>query len=423
MQRMQVFTDRAALSTRSGERAAGEVLVGALFLGLCAVAAWVILAHPKPAVWDEARLLESRFEAPHHPAPPFGMSAQLAVIAIRSAIPAGGPALHEWVRLAAMLFYAGAAAALAAHLLGSRALLAVFLAFLFASQYPLLWLSTELFAGGFLCLALLAFFAGWPRAVVGVLLALLSLAKLELVLVAAVLLVVWLPRGSRRDALELAGAFAASLGLLLLPGLSIFGPGYLTSYGETDRGFATFAQHFAALIAPLQLAPDAPNPWLHPAPYVEKVFPGAQSLGDVVAQPGLAYLDFVALSVAKGVRKLGWMLNWAALAVPVLVLARRRAGLALDAQEKALLATFVGVLPFVLLSYPHIRYFARYYPLFLLLVLGAAERVAQIPDRRLRGLALGPVAACLAASLVCLGGRAAASLAALSRQGPYWFSD
>lgn len=423
MQRARVFTDRAAFSTRIGERALVEALVGALFLGLCAAAAWVILAHPKPALWDQARLLESRFEAPYHPAPPYGMSAQLAVIAIRSIAPAEGPALHEWVRLAAMLFYTGAAAALAARLLASRALLAAFLAFLFASQYPLLWLSTELFAGGLLCLALLAYCAGWPRAVVGVLLALLSLAKLELVLVAAALLAVWLPRSSRRDALALAGAFAGGLASLLLPGLALHGPGYLTSYGQTDRGFATFAQHFAALVAPLQLAADAPNPWLEPRPYVEKVFPGARSFGDVVAQPGLAYLDFVALSVAKGIRKVGWVLNWAALAVPILVIARRRAGQTVDAQEKALLATFVGVLPFVLLAYPHIRYFARYYPLFLLLVLGAVERLARIPDRRLRGLALGPVAACLAASLVCLGGRAAASLAAVSRQGPYWFSD
>jgi len=423
MQRARAFTDRVALSTRLGERARGEVLVGALFLGLAALAAWVILAHPKPAVWDEARLLESRFEAPYHPAPPYGMSAQLLVIAIRSIVPAQGPALHEWVRLAAMLFYVGAAAALAARWLTSRALLAAFLAFLFASQYPLLWLSTELFAGGFLCLALLAHCAGWPRPVVGVLLALLSLTKSELVLVAGALLLVWLPRASRRDALELAGSFAGTLALLLLPGLVLQGPGYLTDYGDTDRGFATFAQHFAALVAPFQLGADAPNPWLHPEPYVERVFPAARSIGDVVAQPGLAYLDFVALSLARGIRKVGWVLNWAALAVPILVVARRRAGLRLEAREKALLATFVGMLPFVLLSYPHIRYLARYYPLFLLLVLASVERLAAIPDRRLQGLALGPVAVCLAASLVCLGERAAASLAAVSRLEPYWFSD
>jgi len=234
---------------------------------------------------------------------------------------------------------------------------------------------------------------------------------------------VWLPRASRREAQELVGSFTASLLLLLLPGIALHGPGYLTSYGETDRGFATFAQHFAALVAPFQLAADAPNPWLHPGPYVERVFPGARSLGDVVAQPGLAYLDFVALSAARGVRKAGWVLNWAALAVPILAFARRRAGMTLDAREKALLASFVGLLPFVLLSYPHIRYLARYYPLFLLLVLGSVERLAGTPDRRLRAAALGPVAACLAASLACLGGRAAASLAAVSHLEPYWFSD
>jgi hypothetical protein len=424
MQRMRVFTGRTALSARVADRALAEAIVAVLFLGLCGAAACVILAWPKPAVWDQARLLESRFEAPYHPAPPYAMTAQLVVIALKALVPAGGPALHEWVRLAAMLCYAGASAALAARVLESRALLAAFLAFLFASQYPLLWLSTELFAGGLLCLVLLGLFAGWPRSLVGVLLALLALAKIELVLVAGALLVAWLPHcRSHREALALAGAFAASLLLLLLPGLALEGPGYLTSYGATGRGFATFAQHFAALVAPLQIAPDAPNPWLHPAPYLERAFPGARTLRDVVAMPGLPYLDFVALSLARGLRKAGFVANWAALAVPILVWARRRSGVTLDPREKACLATFAGVLPFVLVSYPHIRYLARYYPLFLILVLRSVERVAQAGDPRLRALGLVPVAACLAASLACLAARAGAALAAVSRLEPYWFSD
>src|SRR5262249_13674561 len=81
-------------------------------------------------------------------------------------------------------------------------------------------------------------------------------------------------------------------------------------------------------------------------------------------------------------------------AVPVLCAARRRSGIALDAEERALLATFVGVLPFVLLSYPHIRYLARYYPLFLLLVLRSAERLARSgAGPRPRAAALVPVPA------------------------------
>jgi hypothetical protein len=424
MQRTRIFTAGPAFSARVGSRTAAEALVAALFVGLCAAAAWVILAFPKPAVYDQARLLEARFEAPYHPSPPYGFTAQLAVIAIRALVPAGGPALHEWVRLLAMLAYAGAAAALAARLLASRALVAAFLAFLFASLYPLLWLSTELFAGCLLCLALLAWSAAWARAATGVLLALLALCKPELVLVSAALLAVWLPRcASPRERLALAGSFAGALALLLLPGVLILGPGYLVRYGGGERGFASFAQHFAALVAPLQLADGAPNPWLEPRPYLERAFPGARSMVDVVTAPGLPYLDFVALSIAKGVRKAGFVASWAALAVPLLVVARRRSGVRLDDAERAMLATFVGVLPFVLFSYPHIRYFARYYPLFVLLLLRSLERVGEAAPARGRALALAPAGFCLAASLAVLASRASASLAAVARLEPFWFSD
>ena len=402
MQRARIFTAGPAFSARVGSRAIAEALLAGLFVGLCAAAAWVILAFPKPAVFDQARLLAARFEAPFHPSPPYGFTAQLAVIAIKAVVPAAGPALHEWVRLLAMLCYAGAAAALAARLLASRALVAAFLVFLFASLYPLLWLSTELVAGCFLCLALLAWSAGWPHAATGALLALLALCKPELGLVSAALLAVWLPRcASRSESYALAGSFAGTLALLLLPGVLLAGPAYLVRYGGGERGFASFAQHFAALVAPLQLAEGAPNPWLEPRPY----------------------LDFVALSVAKGVRKAGFVASWAALAVPVLVVSRRRTGVRLDDPERAMLATFIGVLPFVLLSYPHIRYFARYYPLFLLLLLRSVERVGEAAPARLRALMLAPAGLCLAAALATLAARASATLGAVARLEPFWFSD
>lgn len=421
MQRTRIFTAGPAFSARVGSRAAAEALVAALLVGLCAAAAWVILAFPKPAVYDQARLLAARFEAPYHPSPAYGFTAQLAVIAIRALAPAGGPALHEWVRLVAMLAYAGAAAALAARLLASRALVAAFLVFLFASLYPLLWLSTELIAGCLLCVALLSSSAGWPRAATGALLALLALCKPELMLVSAALLVVWIPRcAGSRERLALAGTFAGALALLLLPGVLLLGPGYLVRYGDGERGFASFAQHFAALVAPLQVADGAPNPWLEPRPYLERVFPGARSLADVLTAPGLPYLDFVALSVAKGVRKAGFVASWAALAAPLLVVARRRAGLRLDDAERALLATFVGVLPFVLLAYPHIRYFARYYPLFLLLLLRSLERLAEVAPTPQRAGALAPAGLCLAAALAVLASRASATLSAVAHLEPFW---
>lgn len=427
MQRTRFFTVTARIFSVTGEEAGTEraaalpwvpALAGLLVLATGAA----IAVHPNTPVWDQARLLEARFQAPWYPAPPFGFTAQLLVVALRpfAADPGG---LDTLVRVVAMALWAGAATWLATGLLTRRSLQAALVLALFTSQFPLLWLSTELVAGALLCLALAAWVRGAPAWATGITLALLALGKPDLLLVALTLLGVfaWQRRAS---APGLAAGFAGALAVLLLPGLVALGPGYLTSYGADGggRGFASFTQHLAALLAPFQLA-AAPNPWAEPQPYLERVFPGASSFGDVLRAPGLPYLDFVALSLAKGLRKLGWTFHWAWLAVPLLVFARRRAHLGLDARERAILWTCVGCVPFVLFAYPHIRYFARYLPLFWLLLLLSLEKLLALPAARQPRHVLWAAGLALLLALAENVNRASLGLALADRLDPYWFPD
>jgi len=398
---------------------AGVVALLCLLLLGSAVA---ILAWPKPAVWDQARLLEARFELPFHPSPPFGFTSQLCVIALKGLLPASAP-LAEAVRIFAMVFWAGTACWLGLAVLTRRAWVAVLLLALFSSQLPFLWLSTELLVGGFLFLALGAWVRGWPPAAVGVLLALLALSKPDLLLVSLALGVCFgFERPSTRR--PLAWGFLLSLVVLLAPGLALLGPEYLTAYGADgrSRGFTAFSQHFAALVAPFQLGP-VPDPWARSELFVERSFPGAHSMVDVVTTPGAAYLDHVALSLSRGIRKVGWLFQWAWLAIPLLVIARRGAGLGLDARERALLVSFVGCVPFVLFAYPHIRYFARYFPLFWLLLLMSFERLQHEDARALRRPVVALAGVCLVLAL-CVGvERASIGLALAPGLPQYWFSD
>lgn len=382
----------------------------------------LIAAHPNTPMWDQAQLLEARFEGPHVPSPPFGFTSQLLVCLLRP-FAADVAALHTLLRFTAMALWAGGAVWLATGMLERRGLQAALLLALFSSQYPFLWLSTELIAGGLLCLVLAAWVRSAPAWVTGALLALFALAKPDLLLVAFALfgVFVW----QRRDhAVPLALGVAATAALLLLPGLVAFGPDYLTAYGSDGggRAFGSFSQHLAALLAPLQLAPG-PNPWAEPQPYVNRLFPDADSFAAVVLQPGLPYLDFVGLSLAMGVRKAGYVFQWAWLAVPLVIFLRKRAGLTWDANERAVLVTAVGVIPFVLLAYPHIRYFARYYPLFWIALLCSTEKLAALGEAR------RPKAGLIAVGLVLLLAvaenveRASLGLALADRLDPYWFPD
>jgi hypothetical protein len=408
-----------ALAPPRDQAAAGVV---ALLCLLVLAASAAILAWPQEAVWDQARLLEARFERPFHPAPPFGFTAQLCVIAVKALLPAGAP-LNEAVRIFAMAFWAGTACWLGLAALARKTWVAVLLLALFSSQLPFLWLSSELIVGGFLFLALGAWLRGWPPAAVGALLALLALCKPDLVLVALVLAVCFgVERPSTRR--PLAWGLGLTLVVLLAPGLTLLGPDYLTAYGPDGRGrgFAAFVQHFAALVAPFQVGP-APDPWAQPGPYLERAFPGARSMLDVVTAPGAAYLDHVALSLSRGIRKVGWLFQWAWLAVPLLVIARRRRGLGPDAPERALLLSFVGCVSFVLFAYPHIRYFARYFPLFWLLVLMSLERLERADPRAWRRPQVALAGGCLLLALGVGVQRASIGLALAPGLSQYWFSD
>jgi hypothetical protein len=406
--------------TRSREIAGAGVV--ALLCLLILGAATAISAWPQEPVWDQAQLLKASFAAPFHPSPPMGFTAQLCVIAIKVLAP-GESALNEAVRIFAMAFWAGASCFLALALLERRASVVALLLVLFTSQFPFLWLSTELMVGGFLCLVLGAWMRGWHPAAVGSLLALLGLCKPDLALVAGVLAVCFgMERPTTRRPLALGLVLTGAL--LVAPGLVFFGPGYLTDYGPGagGRGFAAFGQHFAALVAPFQVGP-APDPWAQPGPYLAKAFPGARSLQDVVTAPGLPYLDHVALAISRGLRKVGWLFQWAWLAVPLLWFARRHAGLSSDSRERVLLWSFVGCVPFVLLAYPHIRYFARYYPIFWLLLLVSLERLSRVEEAAWRRPAFVLAGLCLLLAFAVSVDRASIGLALAPKLPMYWFPD
>ena len=396
---------------------------GLVALLLIAAGAFV-WAHPMEPVWDQRALLASSFEGPIVPSPARGFTSQL-VVALQQIVSPWSEQQNEQVKLVAMLLYVLSATLLASALLERRALVALIPLFLFSSQYPFLWLSSELFVGAFLCFALTAWVHQRLR-LAGVLLALLALCKPDLILVAGALGIYWaLHSPDRRGALELGGAFAGSLGLLLLPGLALHGFDYFHDYNQRagGRSFTSFSQHYAALIAPLQVLGSPPNPWEHSGVYVDHIFPGAETMLDVIRRGLPHYVEFVALSCVRGAFRALYVLNYAVLALPLLIWGWYRGGFRFTPAEKSLGLAFIGLLPLVLLAFPHVRYYARFYPLFLILVFVVIERLWTLEDRALRNRCLGVAGLCLATSLLANTGRLLQSIVRIDGLSQYWFPD
>ena len=401
-----------------------RVAVPALVVLLLVAGGIFTWAHPMDPVWDQKALLASSFGGEIVPSPARGFTSQLVVALQRVLSPWSGQQ-NEQVKLLAMLLYVAGATLLGASLLQRRALVALVPLFLFSSQYPFLWLSSELFVGAFLCFALTAWIRGRVR-IAGVLLALLALCKPDLILVAAALGIYWAARSpSRRAALELGGAFALSLVVLLLPGLVLQGFDYFHDYNQRagGRSFTSFSQHYAALIAPLQVLGQPPNPWSHSGLYTERIFPGAQTMFDVISRGFPHYVEFVALSCVRGAFRAIYVLNYALLALPLVIWGWCRGGFRFSPAEKSLGIAFVGLLPLVLLAFPHVRYFARFYPLVLILLFVALERLWTLEDRALRSRCLGVAGLCLATSLLTNTGRLLQSVVRIDGLEQYWFPD
>ncbi len=119
---------------------------------------------------------------------------------------------------------------------------------------------------------------------------------------------------------------------------------------------------------------------------------------------------------------MGFVCHFALLAIPFAIWGTR--GLATrTAARRALVWSFVGVIPFVLFSYPHIRYFARYYPIAGVLVLSAVERIASLPDGPRRNIAFSGAVVCLALALAENVRRISTNWALLPDLDRYWFPD
>jgi hypothetical protein len=272
-------------------------------------------------------------------------------------------AANTLLRLVSAALYLASAALLSTAMLRTEVGRGALMLLLFASGFPFLWLSSELIAGALLCFAVWLVATERHPLLIGVCLGALALTKSELVLAAGTIAAIYLFR--RRTATAgLAVGFAALVGVLVAPGLASHGAAFFT-----NRSWSAFGQHYAALVANLQLGPR-PDPWTSWQSYTAAAFPGATSVVQVIHHHPVVYTFYVALSAAFGL----WN-AWTAFGLALVAIAVRMALRSTGPRpvEGWLLAAMVVLVPQLLISFPHVRYMARLAPLVLMVPLAEIE--------------------------------------------------
>src|SRR5438552_6108259 len=282
----QRFTEREAINsfeplTRAMPPAQFAPLFGRvspafviLVVAALAVCWTVVLLTPNTPYYDQYSLLNIPFSLKGYPTFDDGLTSKLVGEGVAFLLPGNLVVANAVYRGVASSLYVIAAVGLATTMLTRRSQV-LFTFALLATGYPLLWLSSELLAGACLCLALWLIVGRHSPIGVAIALTVFGLAKPDLLLPAVALAIVYV--AIRRTTRTLfVVSYAIAMVAIVAPGILSHG----CAFFATNRSFLSFGQHYAALISAQQhqTLPSAIGPWVTWRDYVQKDFPGAQSV-------------------------------------------------------------------------------------------------------------------------------------------------
>jgi hypothetical protein len=323
----------------------------------------VVFEHPWAPWADQLALMRCASSSAAYPAWTSGLTSCGVSLVARSISGADPLRWNTAMRAIACALYLLSSAMLAHRALHTVAARMLATAFVVASLYPFVWLSSELVFGAALMIALLATSGRDPR-LAGVALCLLAFAKPEAIVTALALLAVR-TFSVRKDALVVLVTMLAGCAALLLPGIFTRGPAYLL---DLERATSSFGQHAHILFSHERV-------WVDGNQALDRYFPGATSAWDALRLYPARYLDYVRLSAREGLRSIRltfgpfvWAMGLAAVGG---MLARAK----LEPLVQRFAVALVGFVPIVLLSFPHARYLARYLPLAMIALLALVEQL------------------------------------------------
>jgi hypothetical protein len=370
-----------AFATRYGYATAW--ITGAVF---SAVVVLLIIMRPGiEAVWDQT-FIGYQFSAgyPHFET---GIVSHLLVGAVNGVRPFDPVVSNTIIRALAALLFVGSAALLAWSLTGTARLWAffAFMLLVVSARFPFLWLSSELFAAAFMMLMLWSIVRGQSIALTGLFLVLFSLSKADLALPGALVGIYMILRSDPVPRWRRAAVLGGMAAVLVVPSL-LFASSYYGQFG--GRTWVSFGQHYGELVRILQIEP-APPGWGAWVMYLDRAFPGANSVAEAALSNPRQYLYFVSLSLAESSIRL--VLTKLLLLIPIA--AWFFAGMR-KSWRIIVLLLLTSVIPIVLLSFLHVRYQTRLYPLALFIIFaGLRDGVYSRRQERVLMIALAVILA------------------------------
>lgn len=316
----------------------------------CLLVLWLIYNSGIPADADQLNLITYNFRN-GLPSADAALSPQLIVGFVNLFIPFDPIRTNAIVRVIGTALFLFSGALIATQVRWKY----LFFALLLTSSFPFVWVTTDLFTASFLMIFVWGLLTNRSFAFISLFLTLFALARPDMLLTGGLLALYLIYRQPRR--------LRAALVLLAIIGI----PYLITSQQSSvsDRAWLSICQHYAVLVAPPGASGDL-NPWVNCPHYFEPVFGTSRSVFELIRDNFSAYLQFLGMSLQRSLANMtGTQLLALLLFIPIVVRLRTPKTKTLGIVTLLLLSNLV---PVTALSFLHLRYQMRFYPILLLLL-------------------------------------------------------
>jgi hypothetical protein len=241
--------------------------------------------------------------------------------------------------------------------------------------------SSDLFAGSFFNLFLFAIRQGWPSALAALVLAVFGLCKVDMIVAAVVIAVlwgVWEHQHGRKNPARLALLTGCWLLLFLAPAFVVQGSDPLAG----NRSLLAFMSAYTDFLGYHQFSGQHVNVDTYTMDTVQiTIFPGVKNLADIVTKYPQLYFDFVGISAARSLPNIVHAVKLMLIPLGLVIYQNSRLSSLRPYLIILMVAAACTLIPAWLIIFIRIRYVVKLFPAIVAIAIGGCLELSATNKR------------------------------------------
>ncbi|WP_254953665.1 hypothetical protein [Cyanobium sp. Cruz-8H5] len=305
-----------------------------------------------------------------------GITSSLIAGIYKLIIPTSKTNLNWHIRILAMVMYLGSSWWMIRSLISAAPIRILAYLLICISGFQFIQPSSDLFAGSFFNLSLVALRQAWPVLITSLLLAIFGLTKVDMIVAAIMIAVLWgfwEQQKGRQNPERLALFTFGWLLLFLAPAFLIQGSDPLAG----NRSLLAFMSAYTEFLGYHQFTGIPAAAGIDTMKIAkEAIFPGVNNLLDIVTKYPQLYFDFVAVSAARSLPNVIHAGKLLLFPLGLVVIQNKKLSTLRPFLIILLLAIGCTLIPAWLVIYVRLRYVVKLFPAIVVIVVGGCHELS-----------------------------------------------